>query len=423
MRQYPAIRGKLGSTEYYTIVIKAKRLVSETEIQSPEDWEKSVDDKLSEDEIDQRKLDYNRVVKYIAPYIAEDNDRFFGSIIVAVTLPERWKFVSFDNLLNSEDIKPMYEQFLEKLTTMGMLTIPDSADWRPLDGQHRIAAIRCAIQGKDNKGNEVKHFKGNEDLGDEDVTVILIPYNKVKTRKIFTKVNLYAKRISPGEGLLIDPYDIIAVISREMIDKLGGAGLIGTRKADVGKGEAFFTSLSALAKANVHILNWHFDEKIDRKKLPSHALQQRCKMTVNEVWDHLVKNINIFADALADKGESGDENRKELRENFLLLKPIPQVCLVAAFARMTKDQSFTFKQASDRLNKIDWGVNNPVWRHVVVINEDKITHRHEKLLTSLIYYMAGGKMEPHEKEDILNKYRSLFPADEQSKVKLPPQVS
>ena len=423
MGQYPAIRGKLGSTEYYTIVIKAKKLVDETKIQSPEDWESSLDGKLSEDEIEQRKLDYSRVVKYIAPYIAGDDDRFFGSIIIAATVSERWKFTPFDRLLSQEDMNPLYEPFLDQLNTMGILSIPDGAEWRPLDGQHRVAAIRCAIEGKDNKGNEVKHFTANSKLADEDVAAILIPYHKVKTRKIFTKVNLHAKRISPGEGLLIDPYDIIAVLSREMIAKLGGVGLIGTRKADVGKGESFFTSLTALNKANAHILNWHIGENIDRKQLPPDAQQKRFKKTLEDVWEHLVKNIEIFADALADTGESGDEKRKELREHVLLLKPIPQVCLVAAFARMTKDQSFTFNQASDRLNKIDWRVNNPAWRHVLINDSGTVHHRHEKLATSLVYYMAGGKMEPREKEDILNKYRKLFPADEQSKIKLPPQVS
>ena len=62
-------------------------------------------------------INSDNIVKYIAPYLAEDNDRF-----------------------------------------------------------HRVVAIKCAIQGKDEKEQNVAHFSANANLVDEDVFVILIPY-------------------------------------------------------------------------------------------------------------------------------------------------------------------------------------------------------------------------------------------------------
>ena len=63
-------------------------------------------------------INSDNIVKYIAPYLAEDNDRF-----------------------------------------------------------HRVMAIKCAIEGKVAKGQNVAHFSANANLSDEDVSVILIPYD------------------------------------------------------------------------------------------------------------------------------------------------------------------------------------------------------------------------------------------------------
>ena len=423
MEQYPAIRGKLGTTEFYIIVIKAKKLAEVTKIQSPEDWEKSLAGKLSDDEIEQRKLDYTRVEKYIAPYIAEDDDRFFGSVIIAAT--GEWDFSSFEEILAGNKVSPLFKPFLSQLNAMGVLTMSDGSVWRPLDGQHRIAAIRCAIERKNNKGVPLTHFLTSASLPDEDVSVILIPYNLDKTRKIFTKVNLYAKKISPGEGLLIDPYDIVAVLSRGMIDKFGGARLVGTRKAEIKPTDTIFTTLNALNKANHNIIKWHIGDKVKGEALPSKEKQRLYATQLNKVWDHLLKNINIFTDALADKSEAGDKKRKELRQNFLLLQPLPQSCLATAFARLTSSKKdLSFDEASDRLNKINWLKTDKAWRFVLINSAGGMIHRHDKLVSDLIYYMAGGNMKPKEEETLLEKYRRLSPLEkaEQDKIKLPKKV-
>ena len=422
MEQYPAIRGKLGSTEFYVIVVKTKKLAEVTKIQSPEDWEKSLAGKLSDDEIEQRKLDYTRVRKYIAPYIAEDDDRFFSSVIIAAT--GEWEFSSFEQILAGNKVSPMFKPFLSQLNTMGVLTISDGSIWRPLDGQHRIAAIRWAIEEKDHKGNDLESFTTSPSLPNEDVSVILIPYDLNKTRKIFTKVNLYAKKISPGEGLLINPYDIIAVLSRDMIDKFGGARLVGTRNAEIKPTDTIFTTLSALNTANHSIIKWHIGDTVDPENLPSKEKQRLYKTHLNKVWDHLLKNIKIFADALADQSEAGDNNRKELRKDFLLLQPLPQYSLAAAFARLTSNKELSFDEATNRLNKINWLKTDKVWRFVLINSAGGMIHRH-KWVSDLIYYMAGGNMKPKEEAALLAKYRKVSPLEkeEQDKIQLPPKVA
>ena len=85
----------------------------------------------------------------------------------------------------------------------------------PLDGQHRLKAIKFAIEGVDEENKKIEGLTLDSSLADEEVTVILIRHDKHKARKIFTKVNRYAKPTTTAINLVIDDHDIIAVLSRK----------------------------------------------------------------------------------------------------------------------------------------------------------------------------------------------------------------
>ena len=155
-----AIKGKSGNTDYFICSMKARRLAAETT---------GVGSKIRQD------INSDNIVKYIAPYLAEDNDRFFGSVIVSAT--GKWTFTPFGNFLGKDAAHPLYKPFMNRLNNMGILSIPDSSVWHLLDGQHRVMAIKCAIEGKVAKGQNVAHFSANANLSDEDVSVILIPHD------------------------------------------------------------------------------------------------------------------------------------------------------------------------------------------------------------------------------------------------------
>ena len=80
---------------------------------------------------------------------------------------------------------------------MGFLTFTGGEIMVPLDGQHRLKAIQFAITGVDEKSRPIDITPCAE-LGQEDVTVILVAYEATKARKIFTKVNRYAKTTTTG---------------------------------------------------------------------------------------------------------------------------------------------------------------------------------------------------------------------------------
>ena len=75
-----AQRAVLGSTEYFTAKMTVEDLVNNVglAIELPEWKDMTPDEKM------QREPDINRVVNEICPYFIEDEDRFFGSLIVDI---------------------------------------------------------------------------------------------------------------------------------------------------------------------------------------------------------------------------------------------------------------------------------------------------------------------------------------------------
>ena len=74
----PAMRGSFGTTEYFLLTMRAGELTGKLTVpKEMEGW-----DDLSPEERFQRDVNYKRVKEQIAPYLANDPDRFIGAFIV-----------------------------------------------------------------------------------------------------------------------------------------------------------------------------------------------------------------------------------------------------------------------------------------------------------------------------------------------------
>jgi len=401
-----AMKGKLGSTEYYVLTMKAKELAEKISIPSEmEDWED-----MSLEEKEQRDINYARVKRQIAPYLAMDPDRFFGAIIVAA---KNFDPKNFESVLTmcKNDMPKLYQA---EAKNIGFLTFTGEELLIPLDGQHRAKAIKFAIEGYDEKGKEIPLLKPSSDLAKEDVTVILIDYDQKKARKIFTKVNRYAKATTTGQNLVTDDDDIIAVLSREIANdvKLIGPDLVKYRNNTLGERDGYFTTLAALADCNDAIIAANFGGgKIERSRLPDQAQISLYRDKVRETWEFLLDNIELFSDALSDKDETGNGKRREIREDYLLGKPVPQVCLVKAFVRLTnlETNKLSPKQAAKKLNAISWSKDEKLWDGLFLKGGKTILTKNAKLVTDIICYMCGEKLSDESESALLDKYRDALP--------------
>ena len=417
MSTIAALRGKLGSTEYFVATMKAKDVADKVDILDKEEWEK-----LSLEEREQRKIDYNRVKNHIAPYLASDRDRFFGAIIVAV---KNFNPDGFEPILEKDVIRkglPRSEK--PAATAMGFLTFDGGEVFHSLDGQHRLKAIDFAIKGRDEKGKNIPGLKPSLQLATDDVTVIFIVHDRVKARKIFTKVNRYAKPTSAGQNLIIDDDDIVAVLAREVANEIIGPNLVEYERSNLSAKATEFTTLATIAGCCEAIILGNFeDKKIVRTQMPTEAKEQLYRGKVKEVWNFLLKEIRIFADVLRDRKESGDLKRIEIRQDYMLGKPVPQACLVKAFVRLTNPPTrMSFRDAARKLNAIPWEISDKLWDRVLWTG-GTIIKGHANLATHIISYMAGEKLTEEQKEDILKRYREVFPPEEREGKKLPDRIA
>ena len=413
-----AMKATLGNTEYYILSMKAKELVDKVTI--PKDLEGWSN--MSVEELYQRDIDYHRVRTQIAPYLANDESRFFGAVIV--TALNFGKAVTFEPL--KDVAKGLPGLYRSSAANMGFLTLQGGEIFVPLDGQHRLEAIRFAYSGRDQKGQEIPNLRPATELAAEDVTVILVAFETGKARKIFTKVNRYAKKTTTGQNIITEDDDIVAVLAREIANECIGGRLAKFTSNTLRPKDLHFTTLAIVYNCNEDIILQVFGEKPDRAELPVPAKQSLWRTKVFEVWRAVLDGIDVFADAVADQTEGGDDGRRAIRKSSLLGRPVPQECLVRAFVRLTGEPTnMSFGEACSRLNALPWNIaedNLRVWQHVLWsggVKDGKILTKNRKLATFLIVHLAGGRLSDTARVNMERDYRKLFPEEEQDRVKLP----
>ena len=420
----PAMKAHLGNTDYYILSMKAGELANKVKIPTElEGWEnQSVEVRY------QRDLNYNRVRMQIAPYLANDDSRFFGAIIVAAM--NFGEEVSFEPL-SEVTTKGLPGLYRAAASGMGFLTFTGGEVLVPLDGQHRLKAIEFAVTGRDERGRDIPNILNPcVELAQEDVTVVLVAYEPQKARKIFTRVNRYAKPTTAGQNYVTDDDDIIAVLAREIANVMIGGRLTKYTNNTLRPRDPEFTTLSTIYNCNKEIIADTFSTgKLDTTQLPEDDKQRLYRKKVEEVWEVLLDGIDVFADALSDRERTGDEKRCDIREKNLLGKPVGQECLVKAFVRLTGAlTNMSYQDACERLNALPWGITEEnvekFWREVLWrggASDGRIitVQRNRNLATKIIAYLAGERLTEEQKSGLLEDYRKQFPDAEREGIELP----
>ena len=419
-----AMKAHMGDTDYFVLSMKAGELADKVKIpREMDDWTA-----VSIEERYQRELDYNRVKNQIAPYLANNQSRFFGAVIVAAM-----NFDSGDAFESIAEVatKGLPRRYREDAEPLGLLTFKGGEVLVPLDGQHRLKAIQFAVSGKDESGKDISAIPTPcTELADEDITVILIDYNLQKARDIFTHVNLNAKKPTTGQSIVTNDDDPVAVLARDVTNKIIGARLVKFTSNTLTKKDQHFTTLSIVYNASEEIIKTNFPNgTLKKDELPPNAQMSLYRKKVSDVWADLIEKIQIFADATVDPEQSGDAKRDEIRSGSLLGKPVAQECLVKAYTRLAGPKNnYSGTEACDRLNKLPWAQNSEnlaIWDRVLWNGgtDGKIITKNRGLISDMMIYMAGGKFNAAEKAALLKNYRSQFPDDERASKELPPVLA
>ncbi|APZ97618.1 hypothetical protein BWQ93_03290 [Sphingopyxis sp. QXT-31] len=200
---FPALRGRFGDWAFYSVLMTLAQIAGKVnfadEIHSSE--------RLSE--MIQRELKKGRGTQ-IADYLKDNDDRFFNSLVIAV-------YKGDPEWLALGDVKPR-DTGLDpaKLSdtaaySLGFLRLSGDEDLFALDGQHRLAGIKAALEE-------------DASLGEDEVSVLFVAHHGTaqglkRTRKLFTTLNKTAKAVKKSEIIALDESDVMAIITRRLVEE------------------------------------------------------------------------------------------------------------------------------------------------------------------------------------------------------------
>lgn len=413
----PAITGRIGTTDYWVTTMKAAELCSALTIpKSMDGW-----DDLTLEERYQRDINLTRVRKEIAPYFAMDKDRFTGSLIVAIVNHEEVEFESVAQLT-----RRLPAAYRTSMSGLGVLTLNGGEILVPLDGQHRTKAIQYAISGRDDQQKDIPDLVQDPSLGNEDIVVILIRYESKKARKIFNKVNQYARPTTKGQNLITDDDDAVAVIvRRHVVGEIVDSRLVRYGSANLNRGAVEFTTLATLYDASQEILLLKSHKPRSLPHASRHAL---WKDELLPLWRRLFEGIDHFRLATDDPTETGDDKRREIRETSILGKPIGQFAVVRAAVRLLHDSEFGRADLSlvlDGLNHVPWSVEKPIWQGVLMSGVKVKSGRTARRLAGdlIAYLVAGQRWGEESKLKLVDSIRKNLPIDQATHYRLPAPIA
>ena len=196
----PALRAHMGDWVYYVTFLQMGEIAKRIEL--AEDIHPSSTLK----EMIQRQITDR--ANPIAEYILNQSQRFFNSLIVGVYggSPNWCELAIETNRLFDAETLPLYLE-----GALGILQLDGKETLFAIDGQHRVEGIKKAL-------------KENEDLKTDEVSVIFVAHRTEKngverTRRLFTTLNRYAKPVKKSEIIALDEDDIIAIITRDLVEK------------------------------------------------------------------------------------------------------------------------------------------------------------------------------------------------------------
>ena len=372
MTTVPAISGKIGDTVYYQCVMNAKDLIARTE---------SVEEYFSEEDYKemgergklQRKLD-KRYLNEIAPYLLRNRDRFFNSFVVNLD-PQLCEFKSLSNFTVNIDNKfyPVADSiqfdYRDQAKNIGFLHIKDTGSMYILDGQHRMAALRAAINPTEDdrkvlnkkleQSDELHLLKSDNGLKQDQYSVLFVLLdNKKSQRTLFTDINTYARKISQSEMIGMDERNGYRKIIQNLIDEnlvFNHADWIVHSGSSLPESSLKITTKKHLE--DIVTMTCEYNGHIwPKNKFPETSEFNKGQTISVAFLNEMFSNIEAYKNAL--KKDPTDNNLPALRKKEskvgLIFKPLPQVALAEAILLLKEKSDLDTSKIYKKINNIDW---------------------------------------------------------------------
>lgn len=396
----PGIRSKMGIWFYY---------VSTMSFQDISTYVSPIDDELHHSELlsgmIQRSITSN--YKNIANYLETQDERFFNSLILAVYNGNpQW------NEIRTEDENG------DDNYNLGIITLTDDVKIFPVDGQHRVAGIKKAIED-------------NEEMKSERVPVIFIGHSTddigmQRTRRMFSTLNRYAKPVSLRDIIALDEDDVVAIASRNLIDNtdlfVADRILDSKNKSIPDSNTMALTSIITYYECNKELL-WLYIKDIEVVGLEEKPIRGRAK--INEYIRHRPADeiISIFTQECKDFWEAIVNKCPEIKESnitvgryrdnnggFLFFRPIALFPFAKAAVRIKLHYYKSYTQIIESIpNELLW-IQNRLWRKIIWddVAKKMVMGNATQIELMLLYVMAPELMSDKEQKKMIDNLKSIW---------------
>ena len=393
----PAIRSKMGIWFYY---------VSSLSFENVAQYVSDIDDELHHSELlsgmIQRSITAN--FKSIAHYLETQEERFFNSLILAVYNGQpKW------NEIRTQDENG------EDNYNLGVITLTKIF---PVDGQHRVAGIKKAIED-------------NPDMKTERVPVIFIGHSTddvgmQRTRRMFSTLNRYAKPVSLRDIIALDEDDVVAIASRNLIDNTNlfvkDRIWDSKNKSIPDSNKMALTSIITYYECNKELLWLHIkDTKVvgldenpirGRAKIneyirhrPSEEMISTFTQECKSFWEAIVNKCPEIKEDNTAVGTYRDDNG-----GFLFFRPIALYPFAKASVRIKENYNKSYAQIIESIpDELLW-IQNRLWKKIIWddVAKKMVMGNATQTELMLLYIMAPDLLNAKEKQKMINNLKSIW---------------
>lgn len=399
----PCLKAKMGDWFYYVTILKfdevAKRIKIPKEINA-----KYEDKNLKLSEWIQRDIDGKRI-NPIVNYLKTDQ-RFFNSLILGIYDGKpSWHDIEF----TKSDYKSEEDDIDYFSRTFGILSLSGAESIFAIDGQHRAMAIREAVN------------QDQSTVKDDEIAVIFIAHKatlegNMRTRRLFSTLNRYAKPVSQAETIALSEDDNAAIITRRMVDTFPlfkGKILTTKNRAVSPDNSTDFTNIMVL----YDLVRWYLtNTPIVGFKLSGKPAKEYSETRESET--NLEEDQKIFEDLILrcvneikelDDYFKGKLIRRKVKSTSLLFRPIGQNVFIAVLKISKEYQKLS--EAIQFFSNKNFSLSNKLWNRVFfdvntrTIIPDKSRQRFATLL--IVEYLGIQIKRTSKDVEILETFKSL----------------
>ena len=394
----PALRACMGDWVYYVTFLRMEQIAERISI-AQEIHSSNVLRNMIQRQITDRS-------KQISDYLLKQPQRFFNALIVGVYggSPDWYELdVRTNHLFDAEALPQELDGVL------GFLRLDGTEILFAIDGQHRVEGIKQALQQ-------------NAELKQEEVSVIFVahrndPVGMERTRRLFTTLNRYAKPVSKSEIVALDEDDILAITTRELVEKhplFQEKISLSKTKAVAVRDNRSFTTIITLYDVLEILFRIKGRGWTDFKRhRPDDEKISEFYAKSASFWDTMIEYFPPLGEVQVSQPGEDIAGRYRHREGgHLLFRPVG-LLIIAHVVRQAKDSGLSEREAIKRISEISMELTDDPW---VGLLWDNTNHRmisettRQKVAKYLLFYMIGGNLSEIKTntEDLQQEYAGLL---------------